>query len=104
MAEDGNADVLLVHAPPAELELIEKGEITGTVKFFGTPAEEKFFGKLWMIRDGVFDDVVNVSLYRNDTLVTSKNVTIDKDNTTYSVDLVWENATVGNYDFKVKKC
>ena len=23
-------------------ELIEKGEITGTVKFFGTPAEEKF--------------------------------------------------------------
>ena len=38
-------------------ELIEKGEITGTVKFFGTPAEEKFFGKLWMIRDGVFDDV-----------------------------------------------
>ncbi len=38
-------------------ELIEKGEITGTVKFLGTPAEEKFFGKLWMIRDGVFDDV-----------------------------------------------
>ncbi len=31
-------------------ELIEKGELTGTVKFFGTPAEEKFFGKLWMIR------------------------------------------------------
>ncbi len=38
-------------------ELIEKGELQGTVKFFGTPAEEKFFGKLWMIRDGVFDDV-----------------------------------------------
>ena len=38
-------------------ELIEKGELKGTVKFFGTPAEEKFFGKLWMIRDGVFDDV-----------------------------------------------
>ena len=38
-------------------ELIEKGVITGTIKFFGTPAEEKFFGKLWMIRDGVFDDV-----------------------------------------------
>ena len=38
-------------------ELIEKGDLTGTVKFFGTPAEEKFFGKLWMIRDGVFDDV-----------------------------------------------
>ena len=38
-------------------ELIEKGSIEGTVKFFGTPAEEKFFGKLWMIREGVFDDV-----------------------------------------------
>ena len=38
-------------------ELIEKGDLTGTVKFFGTPAEEKFFGKLWMIREGVFDDV-----------------------------------------------
>ena len=38
-------------------ELIEKGDLKGTVKFFGTPAEEKFFGKLWMIRDGVFDDV-----------------------------------------------
>ena len=37
-------------------ELIEKGALTGTVKFFGTPAEEKFFGKLWMIREGVFDD------------------------------------------------
>ncbi len=38
-------------------ELIEKGDLKGTVKFFGTPAEEKFFGKLWMIREGVFDDV-----------------------------------------------
>ena len=38
-------------------ELIEKGSLKGTVKFFGTPAEEKFFGKLWMIRDGVFDNV-----------------------------------------------
>ena len=38
-------------------ELIEKGQLTGTIKFFGTPAEEKFFGKLWMIREGVFDDV-----------------------------------------------
>jgi aminobenzoyl-glutamate utilization protein B len=38
-------------------ELIEKGSLKGTVKFFGTPAEEKFFGKLWMIRDGIFDNV-----------------------------------------------
>ena len=38
-------------------ELIKKGALKGTVKYFGTPAEEKFFGKLWMIREGVFDNL-----------------------------------------------
>lgn len=38
-------------------ELIEQGELEGTVRFYGTPAEEKFFGKLWMIRAGLFDDI-----------------------------------------------
>lgn len=38
-------------------KLIEQGKIKGTVKFFGTPAEEKFFGKLWMARGGLFDDL-----------------------------------------------
>ncbi|PHN01555.1 amidohydrolase [Flavilitoribacter nigricans] len=38
-------------------ELIEAGQLKGTVRFYGTPAEEKFFGKLWMIRAGLFDDV-----------------------------------------------
>lgn len=38
-------------------ELIEQGEFEGTIRFYGTPAEEKFFGKLWMIRAGLFDDV-----------------------------------------------
>ncbi|MDR9364634.1 MAG: amidohydrolase [Balneolaceae bacterium] len=38
-------------------ELIESGEFEGTIRFYGTPAEEKFFGKLWMIRAGLFDDV-----------------------------------------------
>ena len=43
-------------------ELIEQGEISGTVKFFGTPAEEKFFGKIWMVEAGLWDDVdVNIS-------------------------------------------
>ena len=36
---------------------IASGELKGTVKFFGTPAEEKFFGKLWMARAGLFDDL-----------------------------------------------
>ncbi|MCB0372736.1 MAG: amidohydrolase [Muricauda sp.] len=43
-------------------EQIEAGNIKGTVKFLGTPAEEKFFGKVWMVEAGLWDDVdVNVS-------------------------------------------
>ncbi|MEQ9167463.1 MAG: amidohydrolase [Fulvivirga sp.] len=38
-------------------EQIESGKLKGTVRFYGTPAEEKFFGKLWMVREGAFDDV-----------------------------------------------
>ena len=32
-------------------------EIPGTIKFFGCPAEEMLSGKVWMVREGVFDDV-----------------------------------------------
>ncbi|MGC1204031.1 MAG: amidohydrolase [Flavobacteriaceae bacterium] len=43
-------------------ELIEQGKIKGTIKFFGTPSEEKFFGKIWMVNAGLWDDVdVNIS-------------------------------------------
>ena len=43
-------------------ELIEAGKIKGTVKFLGTPSEEKFFGKIWMVQAGLWDDVdVNIS-------------------------------------------
>ena len=43
-------------------ELIEDGKIKGTVKFFGTPSEEKFFGKIWIVNAGLWDDVdVNIS-------------------------------------------
>jgi aminobenzoyl-glutamate utilization protein B len=38
-------------------ELIEAGKLKGTIRFYGAPAEEKFFGKLWMIRAGLFDEV-----------------------------------------------
>jgi aminobenzoyl-glutamate utilization protein B len=38
-------------------EMIEQGKLKGTIKFYGTPAEEKFFGKLWMVRAGLFDGV-----------------------------------------------
>ncbi len=36
---------------------VEKQNRKGTVKFFGCPAEENFSGKVYMVRDGYFDDV-----------------------------------------------
>jgi aminobenzoyl-glutamate utilization protein B len=36
---------------------MEKAGIPGTLKFFGCPAEEMLSGKVWMVRDGVFDGV-----------------------------------------------
>ena len=43
-------------------ELIESGRLKGTIKFLGTPSEEKYFGKIWMVRAGLWDDVdVNIS-------------------------------------------
>ena len=44
-------------AATAIKELIDAGKLQGTIRFYGTPAEEKYFGKLWMIRAGLFDDV-----------------------------------------------
>ncbi|HYC58962.1 MAG TPA: amidohydrolase [Thermoanaerobaculia bacterium] len=38
-------------------DLITAGKLQGTVKFFGTPAEEAVGGKIYMLRDGVFRDV-----------------------------------------------
>lgn len=36
---------------------MEEHGLDGTVKFFGTPAEESASGKVWMVRDKVFDGV-----------------------------------------------
>ncbi|UCE15020.1 MAG: amidohydrolase [Candidatus Heimdallarchaeota archaeon] len=38
-------------------EAIKSGKIKGTIRFYGTPAEENADGKGWMINAGVFDDV-----------------------------------------------
>ena len=46
-----------IGAATAVKDLIASGKLKGTVRFYGTPAEERFFGKLWMIRAGLFDDV-----------------------------------------------
>jgi aminobenzoyl-glutamate utilization protein B len=49
--------VASLSAAGAIKDLIVEGKLTGTVRFYGTPAEEKYFGKLWMIRAGLMDDV-----------------------------------------------
>jgi len=38
-------------------EQIEKGALQGTVVFYGTPAEETIFAKVWMAREGLFDQL-----------------------------------------------
>jgi aminobenzoyl-glutamate utilization protein B len=49
--------VASLSAAGAIKDLIAEGKLSGTVRFYGTPAEEKYFGKLWMIRAGLMDDV-----------------------------------------------
>ena len=36
-------------------EQIEKGTLKGTIVFYGTPAEETIFAKVWMAREGLFN-------------------------------------------------
>ena len=38
-------------------ELIEQGDLKGTIRFYGTPAEESVGGKIYMARDGLFSDL-----------------------------------------------
>jgi len=38
-------------------ELIEQGKLKGTIRFYGTPAEEAVGGKIYMARDGLFQDL-----------------------------------------------
>jgi aminobenzoyl-glutamate utilization protein B len=44
-------------AAVAVKDLIASGGLEGTVRFYGTPAEEDVGGKLYMLRAGLFDDV-----------------------------------------------
>jgi len=38
-------------------ELIATGKLKGTIRFYGTPAEESVGGKIYMARDGLFNDL-----------------------------------------------
>ncbi len=44
-------------AAAAIRDLIAAGDLRGTVRFYGTPAEESVGGKLYMVREGLFSDV-----------------------------------------------
>ncbi|MEL7648466.1 MAG: amidohydrolase [Sedimentibacter sp.] len=43
-------------------EAIERGELQGTIRYYGCPAEEELLGKLFMLRDGYFNNC-DVLLY-----------------------------------------
>ncbi len=36
---------------------IESGELRGSIRYYGSPAEENADGKGWMVKEGLFDDV-----------------------------------------------
>jgi aminobenzoyl-glutamate utilization protein B len=38
-------------------ELIAAGRLKGTIRFYGTPAEESVYGKVYLVRDGIFKDL-----------------------------------------------
>ena len=64
LTEDGNGHgcghnlfgVACVAAAAAVKQAIEAGDVKGTVRFYGCPAEEAGSGKLFMVKAGLFDD------------------------------------------------
>jgi len=50
---------------------MEKAKARGTIKFFGTPAEENFVGKVFMVRAGLFDGVDAVISHHPDSVNTA---------------------------------
>jgi len=44
-------------AAVAVKELLQQGKLKGTIRFYGTPAEESVGGKIYMAREGLFSDL-----------------------------------------------
>lgn len=44
-------------AATAIKQLMDSGKLSGTIRFYGTPAEESIGGKTYMAREGLFDDL-----------------------------------------------
>jgi len=57
-----------IAAATAVKKAIEKHNRRGTIKFFGSPAEENFSGKVFMVRDGYFNDVDAVISHHPSTM------------------------------------
>src|SRR5688572_7924574 len=55
-------------------QMIAAGTLKGTVRFYGTPAEETIGGKIYMIREGLFKDVDVVLAWHPDDKTTVDNL------------------------------
>ena len=55
-------------------EMIAAGTLKGTIRFYGTPAEESIGGKIYMIREGLFKDVDVALAWHPDTKTTVDNL------------------------------
>jgi aminobenzoyl-glutamate utilization protein B len=66
-------------------EQIEAGKISGTVRYYATPAEEDIGGKSYMAREGLFDDLDAVLTWHPDHQTRA-----DTASTTAMVDLAIE--------------
>lgn len=55
-------------------EMIVAGTLKGTVRFYGTPAEESIGGKIYMIREGLFKDVDVALVWHPDDKTTVDNL------------------------------
>ena len=56
-------------------EWLEENNIDGRIRFYGTPAEEGGSGKVYMVRDGLFDDVDIVFHWHPDDVNTANSRT-----------------------------
>lgn len=66
-------------------EMISAGKLKGTIRFYGTPAEESVGGKVYMARDGLFNDLdVCVAWHPSDK------ITADVDSSQAIVDFIVE--------------
>lgn len=63
--------VASLSAAIAVKDLIQSGKLKGTIRFYGTPAEESVGGKIYMARDGLFNDLDVCMDWHPDTEIAS---------------------------------